>query len=609
MIAGAGATGGLGEGRIRRVQGVLALGLMLGVLVAFFPVLGADFVLFDDPTFVLENEHVHGLSMDNVRWMFLNVHDGHYQPLTFLSYAIEHELWGLNPLGYHAVNLVLHAISTLLVFALTLTIMQLSAARAGGVREPVIACIAAAFWGVHPLRVESVAWITERRDVLSVGLLLLATLVHLRAVDPARKGVGRRAGLALASLLLCLSVLSKAWGMSFFVVALLLDVYPLRRAELTLSGLWSRRGLVLLIEKMPYVVVGALAAAMASHAQHEAGATKSLAHWGIESRIAQSMYGLAWYLWKTALPTGLCVLRELPDQLGVLHTGPLLASATVLGVLVWCVFARRRHPGAWVSWAMYLVLVAPVLGLLQSGDQLVADRYAYLATIPLTIGLGVLISGYLANATRARRVIGGAIAGVVLLVLTIASFNQTLIWRSTLALWSHAYAIAPTPLVAMNLAAELSRQEQDTLAMSVLRPALEARPSLGKGWFLLGQIQREQGQFNEAERSFRKAIEVGPRAYASRVNLGAMYLKQLSRPDDAIREFRLAVEEIEREGRAQPSGVVPSALPYLALGDALKRTGNLEEAQVNFEKALRYEESRSSAQRELETLRNSRPQP
>lgn len=578
------------------------------VLLAFGPALSADFVRWDDPPLVTDNPHIRGLSADNVRWMFTTPLLGHFQPLTWLSYALDWTLWGLNPRGFHLTNIVLHATNTLLVFGLARRLLSQGAAITGW-SGFIGAIVAAAAWGLHPLRVESVAWITERRDVLSVLFMLLALHAYLRSVVPGEAGVRSRAWHWAAAGLLALSLLAKAWGMSFFVLLLIVDWFPLRRIPASPRRLLQWPALGVVLQKWPFMLLGAVAAAGAALSQHTALATKSLQDWGLMERAVQACYGLLFYTLKTAAPINLSPLYALPTNLDPGAPLFLAAYVFVAALLVLTCWGLRNAPAFSAAALAYVVTLAPVLGFLQSGEQFVADRYSYVAMIGWMVVVGWLAAKawQAVSSAPGRGLFLALPAALATAIMVRVTFVQSRIWSDTETLWRHAVEVeertGPTSgMVFSNLAGELDRQGRVAEAIRAHARALEIDPGQGRAWFSLGNLLRRVGEWSRAEAALLEAVRTLPQSYMARVNLGNLYLFNLDRPEDALEQYRLAVADVEAGGRRPLS-----TMPYLALGVALSRTGDTEGARRMFQRALESEETRAAATRELAALPSPAP--
>lgn len=626
----------LGPARRTKTATVLVpLVIASWTLLVFAPVWWSDFVRWDDHDLLIENTAYRGLALENLRWMFTTTLLGHYQPVTWISFAINDALFGLDARAFHVTNAIIHAVNAVMVYFLSRRLLAAGAERGaeGGGQgsaegreggEVAAAMLAALLWGAHPLRAESVAWVTERRDVLSTMFLLSAVIAYAGAVGAVGGAAGGASGswrswgrtFGAAFGLLLLSLLSKAWGMSFFVIALILDAYPLRRLPANPLKWLRVPHRAVLLEKVPFAMLGIAAAIMAGIAQRSAYAAWSVAEWGIVERVVQAFHGLGFYVTKTVAPIGLSPLYELPHGLSPAEPRFLAAYGLVLGLVIAGVALRRRAPGFAAAGAVYVVLVAPVLGVFQSGDQFVADRYSYLACIGWSVLLGmglVRLAGprrparaaeavaVAAEATISQRFAVTVIAGVGgVCGLGLLTFSQASIWRDTLALWSHAVAVTPTPSVRANYAIELARLGRDAEAEAQLAMVVQARPRDGRAWFTLGAVAQRLNKLSDAEQAFARAIDTLPQSYLARVNLGRLYLAR-GRSDEAVAMLRAAVIDIESGGERPLS-----ALPYLALGDALKQTGDRAGAEASFRKALGFEETRALAEAELAALASGR---
>src|SRR5207244_9128041 len=360
---------------------------------AFLPALQNQFLRWDDHKNFLGNPHYRGLAWMHLRGMW-TTHLGHYIPLTWMTLGLDYVLWGMNPLGYHLTNLLLHAANAVFFYFVAFRILGLGLPDPGDRRQADLvlsAGFAALVFAIHPLRVESVAWVTERRDVLSGLFYLSAILIYLRTCERGERGRGWY--WAAVGLFAC-ALLSKSMVVNLPVVLLILDVYPLRRLG-GASGWWSEPARRVYVEKIPFVLLAAAASAMAVIAQLSARAAVPLAHLGVPGRLAVSAYGLGFYLWKMAVPVNLSPLYEAPRTLNFGATPFLLSYGLVLTITAFVLALRRRVPGLPAAWLAYIVILLPVLGIVQSGPQIAADRYTYLAGLGWAIlaGAGLLFCG------------------------------------------------------------------------------------------------------------------------------------------------------------------------------------------------------------------------
>lgn len=540
---------------------------------AFAPALVAEFVDYDDQALIVAHAgHLRSAS-EALRWAFGTTEMGHWQPLTWLSWAFDYAASGVGPAAYHRTNLLLHAATAALLYWPVRRLFAASFAHARGLRLALVSALAVLAWSLHPLRVESVAWATERRDVLS-GLFLVAALgAYLRAVTPKQVEVAR-GWHRFAIVCLVLSLLAKSWGMTFGVTLILLDVFPLRRLPADPRRWLAAENRAVLRQKLPYFVAGAAAAAIAYHAQASSpDTTRTLAQWGVVERITQACHGLVFYVAKTVWPVDLVAVRELPYHFDPLELRFVLSFVALAVAAVVLALLRKRAPGLVLAALVYAVTVAPVLGFAQSGPQLVADRYTYLSCIPWSIALAALaFSRRLARGT----LLGAAlVSSVVLGVLFFATRAQTRVWRDSPTLWEHAFACGvPSSIAHLNYGVWLAEHGRTQDALTSLQRAVEIRPDQGRAWFALGNLHKAGKRFEEAERAFKSATETMVPAFMAWSNLGNLYLEAPGHLDAAIAAYRAAVADAEH---GHPK--LFSARPYYLLGMALARRGEVDEAR------------------------------
>lgn len=555
--------------------------VFVAAFVAFWPALDGEFVSWDDNlNFGEQNPHYKGLGAENLEWMFTESHVGHWHPLTWVSLAIDYQLFGEDPGAFHRTSMLLHAGSAVLVYLLILRLLRLTALGRSTRSTLALSLPAAAgalLFALHPLRVESVAWATERRDVLSGFFLLLSVLAWLRMQDEGRP---RRAWYLASLALFALSLLSKAWGVTLGAVLLLLDAWPLGRMR---PGEDGRRPVGrLILEKVPYLALGVACAGAAALAQ-EAGAqgqtaVVGLAEHGILQRAVQAAFGLAFYLYKTLVPVGLSPLYELERDFDVTRPGYLVSVAVVLSITALVLVLRRRWPALAVAWFAYAIIVSPVLGVLQSGAQLAADRYTYLSCIPFA----VLAAGGLAALASRRRTRAAvlSLAGVLILALGVLSWKQTRIWRDSLSLWTHAAEVEPDSYIAhFNLAGEWQRAGQLDRAVEEYRRSIRAHPGRGneQARLELGHIflrRQGGGDLQSALDLWSEGLAEAPNSWGI---LEAMKgpLKQAGRGERVLELLREAIEH-DPQDRCVPYFHYSLSNEHLAVGRVAEAARELE---------------------------------
>jgi protein O-mannosyl-transferase len=476
----------------------IALALFAVTVAIFWPALQNDFVNWDDDLNLVDNAAFRGFSLRHLEWMLTTTLGGHYQPLSWLSFALDHALWGMDPWGYHLTALVLHGANAVVCFLVLRALLSpLDLAPPAMLNRA--AAVGALVFAIHPLRVESVAWATERRDVLSGLFWLLGLLAYLASVHgpPARRVVRRRAALAA----LALSLLAKAWGITFPVVLLILDVYPLRRV----TGARSSA----LREKIPFALIAAAGAGLAFAAQAGVPEHRSLAEHGLFARVAQAAYGLCFYVGATLWPAGLHPAYLLETGLDPTRPRYLLAMGLVAAITALAVLGRRRWPWLAATWASYVVIVGPVLGFAQTGPQLVADRYTYLACLPwvalLTAGLARLWAPQRPPLLRRA----GAVATIATLaLLAILTGRQIAIWRDSTTLWNHVLRLDPTNYIAWSNRAWV--QPDPAVAIADYSEAIRLNPRYHRAYFNRGNVRQDVGDYAGAEADHAMAIQIRP---------------------------------------------------------------------------------------------------
>lgn len=544
----------------RAVPGLWLVVAALAAL-AYWPALSQGFVLGDDHNNFVYNEAWRGLSRERLAWMWSTFHLGHWQPLTWMTFGAEYGWFGLTPgtpdppegARYHISNLALHAATAAAVYFLFLRLLERGSGSGGAPRaRSWCAAGAALLWAVHPLRVENVAWATERRDLLSGLLLVATTLAYLRFTS--RPGARACAPmLALYALSLC----AKAWGMTLPAVLLVLDVFVLGRARG--DGAVGVRRLVL--EKLVFLPFALAAAWLAARAQSTTQATLSLADHGPVERVTQAAYGLVFYVAKTLVPWKLSTHYLLEDDVRVAapeHLGSLLL---VLAALVGLVRWRRRWPALLGAAAAYAILVSPVLGFLQSGMQKVADRYAYLALIPL---FALLAAGLELLARRGRRPRALALVVSALLALSFAAtWRQTRVWRSSLALFARAVQVEPDNYIAqMNYATALREAGRLDEAREHTERSIAADGSARNAYarFHLGLVLQMSGDLEGAVAAWRDTLAVDP-VHRPSLEMAAGQLAQLGRGQEGVALFEASLRARPGDGwvRERLAGVLAQA--------------------------------------------------
>ncbi len=523
--------------------------LALAVLAAFEPALRAGWIQFDDPVYVVENPWIRGgFQVQNLRWVLGSIHGGNWHPLTSLSHMLDVQLFGLRPFGPHLENVLLHTASTLLLAWLCF--------RLTGAWWTSLVC--AALFGLHPLRVESVAWISERKDVLSLLLCLSTLLAWLRWTErPSRPRYALALGLYL------LGLCAKPMLVTLPGLLLLFDHWPLARSR-SAGGRLGWRGL--LREKWPFLAAGAAFSAITFLVQHAAGAVSSTQWIAPALRVQNAILSCGSYVGTTFWPVDLSVyypyLRP-ASPWPAIGIGLALLAATAL---FWRL--RRRNPALLVGWLWFLGTLVPVIGLVQVGGQAHADRYTYLPGIGLLVAL---LFG-LRPAPFERGI--GALLALGCLPLLLATRAQAALWKDTRTLFAHALAVTQRNALAEQVYGNaLLLDGEIEPAIAHLRAALALVPDFPDAHNNLGTALGSQGDLEGAIVEFRAALRSQETA-DTRHNLGFALLR-LGRTDEAMRELERALVLDPRHARA-----------HATLGNVLGAQGRLAEAEQHLAAAL-----------------------
>ncbi|HEX7515747.1 MAG TPA: tetratricopeptide repeat protein [Chthoniobacterales bacterium] len=549
----------------------VCLALAVVTCAVYWPVLGSEFVNYDDSTYITENAHVlHGLNWPDVKWAFATGYAGYAHPVTWLTHQLDYQLYGAWAGGHHLTNLAIHVVNSLLLLLLFWRIT----------RDLWPSVFVAALFAIHPLHVESVAWVAERKDVLS-GLFFVLTL-HAYAAYATKRQVWRY---VLALCLFVLGILSKPMLVSVPCVLLLFDYWPLRRMSFQRrkrdSAVWPNIGW-LILEKIPFALVAGAWSIVTFVLQKEAGV---VGHERVALRIANAIVSYATYLWNTFWPQNLAVFYPYPLTL---PWGIVMVSAALLVLVsVLCIARMRYSPYLIVGWFWYLGMLVPVIGLIQAGAQAHADRYTYLPQI----GLWFALSWEVAELTKSwsfRRYLLSVAATIVIAVLMARTWNQTAVWHDSESLWTHALAVTSDNLVAhYNLGHVLGQQGRYDEAAQHFTEALRIEPDFFDALINMGFTLYDQGKPAEAISYYHRALEIEPASAKAHMQL-ALALVKLEKGDEALQQFYKAQELAPNDPDIRAN-----------LGLMLARQGKLSEATVQLTEALRLKPDSAEAHNNL----------
>jgi protein O-mannosyl-transferase len=554
--------------------------LALVTLAVFWPVAGHDFVDYDDGPFIFDNPHVtSGLKLQNLAWAFTTGHTGNWHPLTWMTHMLDCQCFGLKAGAHHLVNVALHAANTLLLF---FGLWRLTGAHGRS-------AMAAALFALHPLRVESVAWAAERKDVLCACFGLLTLLLYARWAKQANS-LQSRAGVqnlkskilyGLALLCFALGLMSKPMLVTLPFVLLLIDFWPLQRLQPVAWGSVTVR----LFEKGPFLLLSLIASGVAYRVQVHSGAVATSL--SLYDRAANALVSCVRYLGKFFWPVNLSFFYPHP---GHWPAGTVAGAAVLLLALSAAVLARaRQRPYLPVGWLWYLGMLLPVIGLVQVGLLAMADRYTYLPMIGLAILL-VWGAGDLVERWHWRPSWVAAAAMAPLAACAVLSVQQLQYWRNSRTLFEHATRVTSGNYLAYNnLGNYWYQQGRFDEAATAYRKSLETNPERDEVLNNLGLALARQGTIQEAMACFEAALRIQPDHEGVLRNL-AEALRQSGTTDEATRQFIEAVKQSD------------AAAAHCNLGLALTRAGRFEEADVHLRLALRLKPDYADTQNNLGIL-------
>jgi tetratricopeptide (TPR) repeat protein len=523
---------------------IAAILIALATLLVFLPAVDNGFVSWDDATNLVDNPYFRGFTKVHLKWIWTNHLLSHYVPLTWMSFALDYRIWGREARGYHLTNVLLHSFNAGLFYLLSLTLLRrcvpTKAFSSTGALLPG-AVFAALLFSLHPLRVESVAWVTERRDVLSGFFLLLALLAYLRASAPGPAQPTQSKYYLACFAFFVLAILSKEIAVVLPAILLLLDVYPLKRLGGG-AGRWFGPSVRWVwLEKIPFFAVALADAAMTLHVGAQQNLLPSVGKFGWIPRIAITVYAMAFYLLKTLIPTNLSPLYPLTPHNTGLTVPVAISLAVVLSTTFAAIVLRRRFPALLVIWLSFAVTLLPVSGIFQAGAQVAADRYTYLSCMgwALLAGAAFAWCWHALDSSWGRGLI--ALVGLLVLVtLSGLTRAQIRIWQDSDTLWSRAVSVEPSAVACENLGSSLFTEGDVVGAMDQFRQAIALKPQDAIAHVGMGMALLDLRRWDEAAGELRLASELMPSLAQAHNGLGNILAVQ-GKIDEAIAEFQQAV--------------------------------------------------------------------
>jgi protein O-mannosyl-transferase len=552
------------------------IGLVLALLtvLVYLPVRNAGLVVFDDPIYVGDPHVRAGLTGAGVKWAFTTWHASNWHPLTWLSHMLDASLFGPDAGRQHLVNVLFHTANALLLFLL---LMRMTG-------KMWTATFVAALFALHPLHVESVAWLSERKDVLSAFFGLLALLAYARYVEKSPvQSPKSKVWYAWALGLFALSLMAKPMLVTLPFLLLLLDIWPLGRIQLFGIGVansptrktehatrnpnFSR----VIFEKLPFFAL-TIGSSIITFLAQRSEAVVSLEQRPFGLRVANALVSYAEYLGKMVWPAKLAIIYPLPNQIPAWQIGAAAVALTLISLLAWS--ARKNAPYLLIGWLWFLGTLVPVIGLVQVGGQALADRYTYVPLIGVFIAIAYGVDS-LKERFRFPQVVVSTAAGAVLVACVFVTERQLQFWQDSRKLFTHAIAVTKENAIAhINLGVALEQENRGPEALAEYRKAIEIEPNRFQARNNVANLLASMGLRDEAYREYQEALRLNPGAAVAHINFATL-LSEMGRFNDGLNEYKTAVQLEPEDPR-----------PHYLMGKACLRVGQSAEALQHFRDAL-----------------------
>lgn len=495
----------------------------------FLPSLNSGFVNWDDNFYVYENPNIRSLDLDFFKWVFPAVVGANWHPITIISYALDYLILGLNPSIYHFTNILLHSINTSLVFIFACRLLRLSGYRGGIITASLLASM---LFGIHPLHVESVSWISERKDVLCGLFFLLSIIAYL---DYKETGFKRDYTRALTAFVLAL--MSKPMTITLPVVLLLLDFYLEREF---LHGFKKA-----LYEKAPFFILSIASAVITLWVQGKGGAIRAFELVPLQERLIVAVSSYAFYLYKLLFPLHLSNFYPYPEKVSLLSLGFILSFALISFLTSASIFYIKKRREFFTIWSFYLITLLPVIGIVQVGSQAAADRYMYLPSLSLFLFAGALAGMFTEKKIYKTAVF--AFSGLALFILSALNLQQQAVWKDSVALWDHETKEFPAvSLGYYNRGCALDKLGLIDRAITDYSKAIELDPGYLSAYLNRGFLRTISGDYDKAIKDFDSALSINPRSAKALANKGYAFLRS-GDFEHAAAELKAALT-IERNG-------------------------------------------------------------
>lgn len=551
---------GAGDNVPRSFEIIFPVLIILLTLIPYGQTASFGFVNYDDPGYVYDNDLLEdGLTYRRMQEAIFGFHKANWHPLVWLSYMAEIELVGMKPGVMHITNVVLHIANSLLVYVWLRR----------STRDAVRSLLAGLIFALHPMHVESVAWVTERKDVLST-LMMLATLIAYTEYIRRRS----RGWYVAALVFFAVGLTAKGMLVTVPVVLLLVDIWPLRRFQPFSEGCPDRAVIRSIVcDKIPFLILSIAVSVITVLAQKSGGAVSDLTVLPITARVANAVVGCSRYCLKTVWPFQLSVFYPMPTdgwQIGIILASLLFLTTVSIAAF----YYRRQHPALIFGWFWFLITLLPVIGLIQVGIQSIADRYTYVPMTGLSIALIWSLPDRILILERSRVLL----LAVPMLILIPVTYFQVGVWRNSISLFEHSLEVEPVNnTVALHrLTLGYIEAGQYEKVITLLEPAVRIHKKDAVLWVHLGNALRELEQIDPAIQCFRNAVDINPDLSEALNNLGML----ICRTDSARGKPYLIRAIVADRSNAQA---------HNSLGNALVREGNLQAAEQSYLEAIKLE--------------------
>jgi len=570
-----------------RIIGACGIIIFVITFMIYTPALKNSFVNWDDNVYVCENSYIYSLNLPSFYWMLTAFHECNWHPLTWLSHAADYALFGLNPFGHHLTSIILHGMNTFLVFLLVILLMLKGKAMnkvpssvsvyTSLPLQPLIAAGATALlFGIHPLHVESVAWVAERKDVLCAFFFLLTLCSYLFYTCSADKK-NRRAWFAICVLLFAASLMAKPMAVTLPLVLLLLDIYPLKR--ITLYKGTNNLHLSVLLEKVPFFFLSLVSGVFTVMAQHAGGALESMEKLPLSFRLLNALHSLLFYLTKMIWPSGLVPFYPFLQAISFFDLTYGISSILVLSIMAGCIWLWKRGRCLFlIIWVYYLITLLPVVGIIQVGIQAAADRYTYLPSMSIFLLAGIGVSQLFAVTVSRKNMMisGGLIVVLIFILFGQLTVQQIKIWQDSETLWRHVVKRFPdrVPIAHYSLGVAYDKRGLHDKAIAEYEKAIAIDPVFEEAHNGLGISYYTMGMYDKAVVEYEKAIDINPKHDDAYYNLGLTY--------DRAGMYDRAVAEYEKAIAINPQ----NAKAYNDLGFIYNMKGMYDRAIATCERAI-----------------------